>query len=168
MKSLLSELDQVIETKPQIEGVRVGKVVKVEAGGQVWVDYPGNTFGPLPARQISSIGMELLTQAAKSDKEVLLVFENNNPRLPIIIDTLYSLLDELTNDSKVTIEADSPKEIILDGKRLLFNAEEEIVLRCGKGSITLKQSGKIIVKGTYLLNCSTGVNKIKGATVKIN
>ena len=59
-------------------------------------------------------------------------------------------------------------ETTLDGERLTLTADREIVLRCGKASITLTRAGKIIVRGAYILNRSSGVNKIKGGSVQIN
>jgi hypothetical protein len=56
----------------------------------------------------------------------------------------------------------------LDGESLTLTADREIVLCCGKASITLTRAGKIIIRGAYLLNRSSGVNKIKGASVQIN
>jgi hypothetical protein len=50
----------------------------------------------------------------------------------------------------------------------VLTGDKEIVLRCGKASITLTRAGKIIIRGAYLLNRSSGVNKIKGASVQIN
>jgi len=52
--------------------------------------------------------------------------------------------------------------------RLELVAEREIVLRCGEASLTLTRAGKIILRGTYLLSRSSGVNKIKGGSVQIN
>ena len=55
-----------------------------------------------------------------------------------------------------------------DGQRLIVNAKEQLVLRCGKASITLTQSGKVLIDGTYVLNRSSGVNRIKGGSVQLN
>ena len=67
---------------------------------------------------------------------------------------------------RLTPEADAsdPLEIKLDGKRIVFNAEEKIVLRYGKASITLTQAVKVLIRGAYLLNQSSGVNRIKGGS----
>jgi hypothetical protein len=59
-------------------------------------------------------------------------------------------------------------EVSVDGKAVQFNAEEQIVLKCGKASITLTRAGKVIIRGAYLLNRSSGVNRIKGGSVHIN
>jgi hypothetical protein len=56
----------------------------------------------------------------------------------------------------------------IDDQRLELTAEREIVLRCGKASITLTRAGKILLRGTYLFSRSTGVNKIKGGSVQLN
>ena len=50
----------------------------------------------------------------------------------------------------------------------LLRTEEEIVFECGKASITLTKSGKILIRGAYLLSRSSGVNRIKGGSVQIN
>ena len=56
----------------------------------------------------------------------------------------------------------------VDDQRLELKAEREIVLRCGKASITLTRAGKILLRGAYLFSRSTGVNKIKGGSVQLN
>ena len=56
----------------------------------------------------------------------------------------------------------------LDDQRLELRAEREIVLRCGKASITLTRAGKVIIQGAYLSSRSSGVNRIKGGSVQIN
>jgi hypothetical protein len=53
-------------------------------------------------------------------------------------------------------------------ERLELVAEREIVLRCGQASVTLTRAGKIILRGTYVLSRSSGVNRIAGGSVQIN
>ena len=59
-------------------------------------------------------------------------------------------------------------EAKLDGKRVVLEAAEEIVLRCGEASITLRSNGRVVVRGTYVETRSKGVNRIKGGSVQIN
>ena len=61
-----------------------------------------------------------------------------------------------------------PLQVEMDGETLRLSAEKEIVLHCGKASICLTRAGKILIRGAYLLNRSTGVNRIKGGSVQIN
>ena len=164
----LAENKRAVETLERIEGVRVGKIVNVDESGQAFVDFPGNAQGPVSARFTNSTKLEILRQAASAGKEVLLVFENNDPELPIILDTLHSLVDEITESSTIALETERPKDVLIDGKRVTFDAKEEIVLRCGKSSIILSRDGKIVIKGSHLLSRSRGMNKIKGGAVHIN
>ncbi len=53
-------------------------------------------------------------------------------------------------------------------EKLVIEAEREIVIKCGEGSITVSADGKIAIKGTHLLSRATGINKIKGGSVAIN
>jgi hypothetical protein len=59
-------------------------------------------------------------------------------------------------------------EVDADGERMIVSAKEELVLRCGKASITLTKAGKVLIKGSYLLSRSSGVNRIKGGSVQLN
>jgi hypothetical protein len=62
----------------------------------------------------------------------------------------------------VQVEADS------EGRRVVVTAKEQLVLRCGKASITLTSAGKLIIQGAYVSSRSTGVLRIKGGSVQIN
>lgn len=59
-------------------------------------------------------------------------------------------------------------EVFADGKRVHVEAEEEIVLRCGKASITLRSNGRVIIRGAYVETHASGTNRIKGGSVLIN
>jgi hypothetical protein len=150
-----------------IDGLRLGIITGIDALGQALVDYPGNVQGAQPARLTSS-AKEKLPRVTLVGCNVLLGFVNNDPGIPVIIDTLYSLLDEITEQPNQALEAQRPEEVTIDGRRVILDAEEEIVLRCGEASITLTSAGKVLIKGNYLLSRSTGANRIKGASVQIN
>lgn len=70
--------------------------------------------------------------------------------------------------SPLAASASDEAEAAADGRRVEIKAENEIVLRCGESSITLTKSGKIILRGAYVLSRSTGVNRIQGGSVQIN
>jgi uncharacterized protein (DUF2345 family) len=98
-------------------------------------------------------------------KKVVLNFENGDPRLPIIMGVLH----EPQNQPLATQDnAHGTVQIEADGSRMLVSAKEQIVLRCGKASITLTKAGKVLIQGAYLSSRSTGVNRIKGGSVQIN
>jgi len=152
----------------QIEGLRVGRIVSISKGGEVYVDFPGNPNDEVRACFAGSLNLNKLRDAASAGRSVLIVFENSDPGLPIIIDTMHSMLDEITEATEVELENEKPEDVLIDGRRITFDAEEEIVLRCGKSSLTLTKAGKILIRGAYLLSRSSGVNRIKGGSVQIN
>lgn len=51
-------------------------------------------------------------------------------------------------------------EVDADRQRMVVTAREQLVLRCGKASITLTKAGKVLIEGSYVLSRSTGVNLI--------
>ncbi len=91
--------------------------------------------------------------------DVVLAFEHGDLAKPIITGSLWQP------------ENSPPQEPVvaeLDGERITLTAQKEIVLRCGKASITLTQAGKVLIRGAYLSSHSSGVNRIKGGSVQIN
>jgi hypothetical protein len=50
------------------------------------------------------------------------------------------------------MERESLEDVTVDGKRVTFDAKEEIVMRWGKASITLTRAGKVLIRGAYFLN----------------
>lgn len=95
--------------------------------------------------------------------EVLVLFENGDPRKPIIVGRLKA-----SQAPVATVMPPGGTTITVDDERHVITAEREIVLRCGDASITLTRAGKVIIKGNYVMSRSTGYNKIKGAAVDIN
>ena len=53
-------------------------------------------------------------------------------------------------------------------KHVVLDAEEELTIRCGKGSITLRKSGKILVKGFEIVSHAKGANRIRGGSIQLN
>jgi hypothetical protein len=65
------------------------------------------------------------------------------------------------------MKAEQPSAVEPD-ERLTLTATREIVLQCGRASITLTRAGKVLVRGAYLSLRSSGVHRITGASVQIN
>ena len=51
---------------------------------------------------------------------------------------------------------------------LLIEAGSSLTLRVGGGSITLREDGRILIKGTDLVSHATRRNRIRGGSVDIN
>ncbi|MCA9707924.1 MAG: hypothetical protein KDK70_18880 [Myxococcales bacterium] len=67
------------------QGATIGGVVEVAPDGTASVDFPGNEAGPIPARRIGVIDEATLRAAARDGRPVVLVFEDGDPRLPLIL-----------------------------------------------------------------------------------
>jgi len=168
MKGSLAEDVKTIDFQQKISGIRIGKITDISDQGQVFVDFAGNHLGSLSARFAGSLEPKLRKIFEAADHKVLLVFEGDNPKSPIIIDTICDSIVEAPDKEPVAFQMDYAENVSIDGKRFTFDAKEQIVLRCGKSSITLTRAGKVLIRGAYLLNRSSGVNRIKGGSVQIN
>lgn len=169
MRGALAKKVRELKAADKIDGMRIGHIAEINPGGMVTVDYPGNIHGPLQAKVAGSIKARMEAEGLATEMKALLLFEEGDPKSPVIIDTLHEMIEKSASSAPIELKvAEAPKDVIVDGERVTFDAKESIVLRCGKSSITLTRAGKIIIKGAYLLNRSSGVNRIKGASVQIN
>ncbi|WP_157269366.1 DUF6484 domain-containing protein [Azohydromonas aeria] len=107
-----------------------------------------------PARRARTV-VDL--QAVHIGRSVVLAFEGGDPARPIVMGVLRG-----------GPELPAPLKVEGDGQRMLVSAQGQLVLRCGKASITLTRAGKVLIEGTYLLTRSTGVNRIQGGSVQLN
>lgn len=132
-------------------GVIVARLVGISDEGPILVQLPAAT-APTSARTT----VELSSSDVGS--EVVVAFDAGDERRPIILGRLQSGAQAPTQKMKLSA----------DGQSLLLEADQEIMLRCGRSSITLTRAGKVLIRGAYLLSRSSGVNRIKGGSVQIN
>jgi hypothetical protein len=92
-------------------------------------------------------------------RDVAIVFEAGNPTKPLLI----GLVEPPAGSG-----APAVRNAEIDGERIVFAADKEIVLKCGKASITLTRDGKILIRGENLLSRSSGPNRIKGGSIHLN
>ena len=170
---------QVIDEATRFEpilGSRVGWIAGADATRGVLVDYEGNLRGPLPARSTVPLDARVLEAAVTARQGAVLLFDKGDPTAPIIVGLLQPatttpLLDELLcalPGSASTSPARSPVEARVDGKRVVLEGKDEIVLKCGQANITLQRNGKVVIKGVQLETQASGVHRIKGGSVQIN
>lgn len=143
------------QSAPRLDGVVIGVLMGLNEQRQPLVAFPGN---PRSDGAIAKSTIQFSTQDVGF--EVALLFENGDPLLPMVIGRIQNPEHKAKESPRVTAD--------VDGERLILKADREIVLKCGKASITLTRSGKIILRGNYLLSRSSGVNRIKGGSVQIN
>lgn len=162
-EQLLDFLTQETDCE-RIDGVIVGKLLDINKDGCPLVDFPLNTsHAHLTARTTVALDRQDI------GREITLVFEEGDPESPIItgiIQTPKEKTEKVPENDHLLKE--EPIDVEIDGEKVTFTAEKEIVLRCGKASITLTRAGKVLIRGTYLLSRSTGVNRVKGGSVELN
>ncbi|MES1210476.1 MAG: DUF6484 domain-containing protein [Pseudomonadota bacterium] len=145
------------------------------------VDFPGNAAGPLRARTTLILAAAGVDRAIVTGQAVALVFENGDPRLPIVTGLIQTEaaatpFQELLVSARPAPPAaasdraaGAPRlEARLDGERVVLEGKKESVLKCGEASITLRSDGKMVLRGAYIETYAKGVNRIKGGSVKIN
>ena len=145
---------------PSIAGaaVVVGTLVGFRSDAQVpLVPFPGQ---PGSAALAARVTIDL--HAAHIGGQVVLLFEEGDARRPLIVGLLRTARNWPLPDQPGQVDVEA------DGQRLVVRADEQLVLRCGKASITLTKAGKILVEGTYVSHRSSGVMRIKGGSVQIN
>jgi hypothetical protein len=142
-------------------GVVTGILIGFKDDGQTpLVSYAGQ-----PGSAAVAAATVLDLHGAHLNRQVVLMFENGDSRHPVILGLLRT-----ARSGQAGPPAESPGsvEVDADGERLMVTAKEQLVLRCGKASITLTKAGKILIQGAYVSNRSSGVMRIKGGSVQIN
>jgi hypothetical protein len=139
-------------------GIVVGELIGIAEEGRVpLVHYPGQPgSATLRARTVVDL------HGPHIGCPVVLMFERGDRSHPIVMGVLQEGEGWPLDQKPGQVEVDA------DGKRMIVSAKEELVLRCGKASITLTKAGKVLIKGSYLLSRSSGVNRIKGGSVQLN
>ncbi|MDA8137278.1 MAG: DUF6484 domain-containing protein [Desulfobacteraceae bacterium] len=143
----------------------VGRLVAISGDGQAFIDHPADGQGVRPARVLEGVFDAHENWRFAKDLPVLLHFENGDPNLPIIIGIVRNKVE---TGRMHELDMTRPGHGEVDRKRVVFNADEEIVLRCGKSSVTLQKDGRVVIRGTRITSRAALVNKIKGASVSIN
>jgi hypothetical protein len=154
------------ETGPQ---PIVGRIDHVDESGRAHVVFEGSHGVAVPAR--STVAEPWRAGEGPEDMEgapVLLVLEGGDPMRPIVIGLVHDRFRPPRVRPEATLGLGEERDVIVDGHRVVFDAREEVVLRCGRGSIVMRRDGKVVVRGTNLISRSSGANKIKGASIDLN
>lgn len=62
----------------------------------------------------------------------------------------------------------SSGQVASAGDAQVIQGQESLTLKCGRASLTLLRSGRILLKGTYVETCAEGVIRLQGGSVQIN
>jgi hypothetical protein len=143
---------------PSVAGIVIGELLALTDDGATplvrHVHQPGS------AAVRAHTGVDL--HGAHIGAPVVLMFEHGDPCRPIVIGVLRGRTGWPIERPPGQVEVDT------DGERMIVSAREQLVLRCGKASLTLTKAGKVLIEGSYVLSRSTGVNRVKGGSVQLN
>ncbi len=152
------------EQLPQGE-LLLGTLVDIDEQGRpcVRVAYNGASR-PLVATPAVGVTRESL------GRQAVIMFAGGSIQAPVLLGFVHSPLDMALEEFAGESERDSsgPMEAEVDGEKTVIEGKQQIVLRCGAASITLTESGKIVLRGEHLVSRSSGVNRILGASIQMN
>lgn len=135
-------------------GPVVGWIVGREDRALV-VDFPDNPGKAVRARSLVALDPTAIDDAIAERREVLLTFERGAADRPIVLGMLHEALP-------------STAVARVDGERVVLEGKDEIVLQCGRASITLRRNGRVVIRGVDVETRATGSNRIRGGRVAIN
>lgn len=164
---LISEIEQLFaapleiykaeSAKSRFDGVLIGQLVGFLETFIPLVVFPG---------QPGTVALSARTTIDLRDEhigdDVVLIFEESDPRRPLVVGKVRNPKAWPLADESAQVEVDA------DGQRLVVNAKEQIVFKCGKASITLTAAGKVLIRGEYISSQAAGINRLKGGSVQLN
>lgn len=156
-QQLLAAPSLTVHANP-LPSVIIGELIAITEEGRTplvrYVGQPGSAA--LAARTLLDLHEPHIGQ------QVALMFEAGDATRPIVTGVLRQAEGWPLQDKPAQVEVDT------DGQRMIVSAKEQLVLRCGKASITLTKAGKVLIEGSYVSSRSAGVNRVKGGSIQLN
>lgn len=149
-----------------VHGVVIGTLLAMMDNGQTpLVSFPGQP-GAAALRASSVVDLH----GPHIGRSVVLMFEGGDVLRPIVMGVVRGAAGDPTGAAGAWPLEPQPAtvQVDADGQRLIVEARNQLVLRCGKASITLTEAGKVLIEGAYVQSRSSGVNRIKGGSVQLN
>ena len=140
----------------QADQLSLGTVLHVVDPTTVVVEVGGNDRSETRCRILQTSDVGPLTLSAADEVVVW---------LPPGVGTFGIVLGRVSPAKSPPIEA-SP--VVSVPEELVLEASEQITLKCGSGSITIREDGKVLIKGRDLVSRAERTNRIKGGAVAIN
>jgi hypothetical protein len=157
LQELLAKSAQRTHGHDAREGVTIGELLAVmDAGRTPVIAIPSHDVRGIHARTTIDLRGEDVGQ------HVVVAYEDGDRSRPIVIGVLRS--ERTTAPAELLGNVD----VSADGQRMIVSATRELVLRCGKASITLKQDGTVQIVGEKILSRAKGANRVQGGSVQLN
>src|SRR5262249_43680487 len=117
------------------EGVALAELVALDGAGGAWIALEGES-GPRAALSIVALG------AAQRGGRVVVAFERGESARPIVVGLVQGA-DQGNGEGVLRQRAPGHVEVSADGQALSVVATQELTLRCGRSSISLRADGRI-------------------------
>jgi hypothetical protein len=166
--------------------VVIGALTAIDTDGRALVSF---CLGEYTVQNVAALSTQII-DSTRVGRQVALLFAAGNQQQPVIMGFIHSPLDlaigqtqepgehasETKTESETEIElfpapTQAPKQdrsADLNGKRLVFEAEEEVQIKCGEASINLYKDGRVVIRGRNLISRASVVNRILGGSVQVN
>jgi hypothetical protein len=156
---------QVVAEHPggRVNGIVIGRLVgRSDATGALVAIDGGASAAPLRCRTLADLGDDAI------GREVALMFEAGDPERPLVLGVVRDPKQVSDLVRPENEEVRHAPDVTPAEETLVLTAQKEIVLRCGRASLTLTRSGKVLIRGAYVSSRASGVNRVNGASVQIN
>jgi hypothetical protein len=143
-----------VTAEAPLHGVLVGVLHDFDDSGRPRVIVPGHIVVPRVARAICALG------PGQEGRQCALLFEEGDLARPLIMGVLQ--------EPVITIHALGATTTTQEAESFTVEAERAIELRCGKASLRLSSDGRIELRGSTVVSHATGLNRMRGASIKLN
>lgn len=141
---------EVVQTSEIMRGTVVETTVDY-----MTVDVPGATP---PLRECVLLDNGGAVLKLRAGEHVLVLVDSAPPYQGVVLGRIIKpVADRRAEESR----SQTPDELVIEAKK-------NLTLKCGEGSITIREDGKILIKGKDLVSHAQRINRIKGGSVSIN
>jgi hypothetical protein len=141
----------------------LGRIVEIDEAGRPRVSF-ADLVGPPPiARTLGEVTRTQLEAACAEGRSILLGFLDGRADSPVIM--------SLASVAEPARPAAGPvAEVVIDGESStrVIEAREELLLRCGEATISLRADGTIKILGRDVTSWARRRQRIRGGSVAIN
>jgi hypothetical protein len=158
LEELLEKSRQPSQTRTSLPSAAVGELLAVLDGGRTAIIAVHRSVETHAMRARTTIDLH----ADHIGRPVVLLFEGGDDQRPIVVGVVRA------DRAEVPSELTGAVNVSADGERMIVSAHRELVLQCGKASLTLQQDGTIRIVGERILSRATGPNRVQGGSVELN